>query len=54
MLRMRIQDQLMWIDLNDEDCKDMIHQELDTEEIPTEKKRIVIHALDLHNREVGM
>ena len=52
-LRRRIQDQRMWIDLDDEDCKDMIHQDLDTEGKPTGKVRILIPAFDLHSREVG-
>ena len=52
-LRRRIQDQLMWIDLEDEDCKDMIHQDLDTEGKPTGKVRILISVFDLHSREVG-
>ena len=38
----------MWIDLDDEDCKDMIHQELDTKGHPTEKERIIVPAFDLH------
>ena len=52
-LRRRIQYQLMWIDLDDDDCKDMIHQNLDTEGKPTGKVRILIPAFDLHSREVG-
>ena len=35
-IRRRIQDQLMWIDLDDEDCEDVIQQDLDTEGNPTE------------------
>ena len=34
-LRRRIHDQLMWIDLDDEDCKDMIHQEIDSKGQPS-------------------
>ena len=43
----------MWIELDDDDCKDMIHQNLDTEGKPTGKVRILIPAFDLHSREVG-
>ena len=41
----------MWIYLDDEDCEDMIHQEIDTKGHPTGKERIIIPAFDLHIRE---
>lgn len=53
-LRRRIHDQLMMIDLDDEDSKYMIHQDLDLEGNPTGKERITIPVFDLYNREVRM
>lgn len=52
-IRRRIQDKCMWIDLDDEDSQDMIHQELDTKGHPTGKERIIIPTFDLHSRKVG-
>ena len=43
-----IQDQLMWIDLDDEDCKGMIHQEIDTKGQPTVKKTLDIYFNSLY------
>ena len=43
----------MWIDLDDEDCKVMIYQELDTKGHPTRTERIIIPAFNLHSCEVG-
>ena len=53
LLRRIIQDQLMWIDLDDKDCKQMIHQEIDTNGHPTGKERITIPTFDLHSHDVG-
>ena len=44
----------MMIDLDDEDSKYMIHQDLDLEGNPTGKERITIPVFDLYNREVRM
>ena len=52
-LRRRIQDQLIWINLDDEDCKYMIHHEIDSKGQSSGKERIIIAAFDLHSREVG-
>ena len=43
----------MWIDLDDEGCKNIIRQEINSKGQPSGKERIIIHALDLHSREVG-
>ena len=43
----------MWIDLDDEDCKVMIYQELDTKGHPTRAERVIIPAFNLHSCEVG-
>ena len=52
-LREEIQDALMWIDLDDEINKPMIHDIEDKEDSPTGKQRIVIPAFDLYSKEVG-
>ena len=41
----------MWIDLNDEESKPMIHTEKDSNGKETE--RIIIPAFDLYGKEVG-
>ena len=41
-LRRRIHNQLMWIDLDDEDSQEIIHQNLDSDRNLTGKERIII------------
>ena len=43
----------MWIDLDDETSKPMLHDIEDNEGNPTGRQRIVIPALDLYSKEVG-
>ena len=52
-LRERIQDILMWIDIEDEQSKDMLVDIKDAKGNPTGKQRIVIHAFDIYSKEVG-
>ena len=52
-LRERIQDVLMWIDIEDEQSKDMLVDSKDTEGNPTGKERIVILAFDMCSKGVG-
>ena len=51
--RNAIQDELMWIDLNDEECAPMIHQIKDSSGENTIQQKIVIPVFDLHNKEIG-
>ena len=52
-LRRSIQDRLILIDIDAEESKEMIHQDLDEAEKPTGKGRIIIPTFDLHSRQVG-
>ena len=49
----RIQDVLMWKDIQDEQSKDMLVDIKDNEENLTDKQRIVIPAFDIYSKEVG-
>ena len=52
-LRARLQEVLMWIDIEDKECQQMIHEVKDKEDNPTRKQKIVISAFDLYSTEVG-
>ena len=52
-LRERIQDILMWIDIEDEQSKDMLVDIKDNEGNSTGKQRIMIPAFDIYCKEVG-
>ena len=52
-LRERIQDVLMWIDIEDEQSKDMLVDIKDNEGNPTGKQRILIPAFDIYSKKVG-
>ena len=52
-LRERIQDVLMWIDIEDEQTKDMLVEIKDNEGNPTGKQRILIPAFDIYSKEIG-
>ena len=52
-LREKIQNTVMWIDLDDEISQPIIHEIKDKDDIPTGKQRIVIPAFDLYNKELG-
>ena len=52
-LREKNQDALMWIDLDDEISKPMIHNIEDKEGNPTGQQRIVIPSFDFYSNEVG-
>ena len=52
-LRARLQEVLMWIDIEEKECQQMIHEVKDKEGDPTRKQRIVIPAFDLYSKEVG-
>ena len=43
----------MWIDIEDTECQQMIHEVKDKEDNPTGKQKIVIPAFDLYSKEVG-
>ena len=43
----------MWIDIEDEQSKDMLVDIKDAEGNPTGKQRIVIPAFDIYSKEVG-
>ena len=51
--RNKIQDELMWTYLDDEESAPMIHQIKDSAGKPTGKQRITIPAFDLYSKEVG-
>ena len=53
-LRERIQDVLMWIEIEDEQSKDMLVDIKDNEGNSTEKQRIVISVFDIYSKEVGV
>ena len=48
-----IQDELMWIDLNDEESAPMIHQVKDSSGKETGQQKIVIPTFDLYSKEIG-
>ena len=48
----RIHGQLIWIDIDDKDSRDMIHHDLDSKGTPIGKERIIIPTFDLYSREV--
>ena len=52
-LRARLQEVLMWIDIEDKECQQMIHEVKDKDGNPTGKQKIVIPAFDLYSKEVG-
>ena len=52
-LRARLQEGLMWIDIEDKEYQQMIHEVKDKEGNPTGKQKIVIPAFDLYSKEVG-
>lgn len=51
--RNRIQDKLMWIDLEDNETKKIMHPILDTTGKPTGSERIVLLAIDLYSKNIG-
>ena len=51
-LREKIQDVLMWIDIEDEQTKDMLVDIKDNEGNPIGKQRIMIPAFDIYSKEV--
>ena len=52
-MRNRIQDQLMWIDLEDNETKKIMYPILDTKGKPTGSERIVLPAFDLYSKNIG-
>ena len=48
-----IQDELMWVDLDDEECAPLIHQIKDSSGKTTGQQKIVIPAYDLYGKEIG-
>ena len=50
----KIQDALMWIDIDDEIIKPMIREIRDKEGLTTGKQRIIIQVFDLYSKEVGI
>ena len=52
-LRERIQDVLIWIDIGDEQSKDILVDIKDIEGNSTGNQRIVIPAFDIYSKEVG-
>ena len=51
--RNKIQNELMWINLDDEESTPLIHQIKDNKGKPTGQQKIVIPAFDLYSKEVG-
>ena len=51
--RNEIQNELMWIDLDDEESAPMVHQIKDSSGKLTGKQKIIIPAFDLYSKEVG-
>ena len=51
-LRMVIQDELIWIDLNYEESASLIHQIKESDVNPTGKQKIVIPVLDFYSKEI--
>ena len=49
-MRNRIQDQLMWIDLEDNETKKLIRPTKDKNEKPTGSEHIVLPAIDLYRK----
>ena len=49
-LRARLQEGLMWIDIEDKECQQMIHEVKDKEGNPTGKQKIVIPAFYLYSK----
>ena len=52
-MRKRIQDQLMWIDLEDEETKKLMHPITDKNGKPTGSERIVLPPFDLYSKNIG-
>ena len=50
---MAIQDDLIWIDLNDDESAPIIHQIKVSTRKPTGKHKIVISVFDLYIKEIG-
>ena len=51
--RQVIQEELMWVDLDDEECAPLIHQIKDSSGNNTGQQKIVIPAYDLYGKEIG-
>jgi len=51
--RNEIQNELMWIDLDDEESAPLIHQVKDNKGNPTGQQKIILPAFDLYSKEVG-
>ena len=52
-MKNRIQDQLMWIDLQDNETKKIMHPILDTKGKPAGSERILWPAFDLYSKNIG-
>ena len=52
-MRNRIQDQLMWIDLEDEETKKLMYPIIDKNGKPTGSERIILPRFDLYSKDIG-
>ena len=52
-MRNRIQDQLMWTDLEDNETKKIMYPILDSKGKPTGSERIILPAFDLYSKNIG-